>query len=448
VSTVTHTKWTKRRGPVITQTIIGGNTSNYSYDGDGKRLTATVTGTTTNYLWDRNNALPQLALEQTTSAGLIRRYIDGLGPISLTTPTGSFYYQQDAYGSAADLTSSTGATEWAYTYDPYGAARTTTKVDPNAPTNPLQFDRQYTDGNDLYNLRAREYDDTTGRFLQTDPLAQALNDPYVAAYVYSDDQPTLLDDPSGQCGICDRVGGAIVHAPQAAYDVVTNTGYALGGNAADAYYRYGGGVDGTLAAINAVNPITVAYDAFVNGYREGGLLNGINQLNPAYWLLVEGDECGSGVVGKGDLTAADRHCVKAALAALSLSGVGASGVMVTRAIAARARLFENLAPNDAIQSVQRVSNDRLSEISGRFNYVVLSDRKLVVGSRRYGHIDLANGQPVRAAGEVHIVNGNIRTINNASGHYRPSGASARRSAVRAFKAAGLDVPKGAYVETR
>ena len=184
----------------LTQTIIAGTTTSYGYDGDGKRLTSTSAGTTNNYLWDTNNSLPQLALEQTSSGSLTRRYINGLAPISLATPAGSFYYHEDAYGSTADLTNAGGATQWAYTYDPYGTPRTPpTKVDPNAPTNPLQFDSQYTDGNNLYNLRAGGYDTTTGRFLQTDPIPQALTDPYVDAYAYANNQPTLFDDPSGQC---------------------------------------------------------------------------------------------------------------------------------------------------------------------------------------------------------------------------------------------------------
>lgn len=50
----------------------------------------------------------------------------------------------------------------------------------------------------LYHLRARQYDPSVGRFVQLDPRAQTITDPYVASYVYVNDQPTVLIDPSGR----------------------------------------------------------------------------------------------------------------------------------------------------------------------------------------------------------------------------------------------------------
>ena len=70
----------------------------------------------------------------------------------------------------------------------------------------------------------------------------------------------------------------------------------------------------------------------------------------------------------------------------------------------------------------------------------------MLGNRRYGHIDLANGGDVLAAGEVRIVNGEVVSINNASGHYRPSGPTAQVAAEDAFASSGLPVRTGAYEE--
>lgn len=44
-----------------------------------------------------------------------------------------------------------------------------------------------------------------------------------------------------------------------------------------------------------------------------------------------------------------------------------------------------------------------------------------------GHIHLANGKPVIAAVEVKVVRGEIKYIDNTSGHYEPSGRSTGRS---------------------
>ncbi|GAB4393537.1 MAG: hypothetical protein Tsb005_12260 [Gammaproteobacteria bacterium] len=84
----------------------------------------------------------------------------------------------------------------------------------------------------------------------------------------------------------------------------------------------------------------------------------------------------------------------------------------------------------------------LGKVSGRFNYVVTQNNELIVGKYGLvpgrGHIDLANGQPVKAAGEIRIVNGQIKYIDNSSGHYLPRGPNAQQAAESAFNQLGLD----------
>ena len=62
---------------------------------------------------------------------------------------------------------------------------------------------------------------------------------------------------------------------------------------------------------------------------------------------------------------------------------------------------------------------------------------------RGGHIDLSRGAGVAAAGEVRVVNGEVRMLNNASGHYQPD-ASIGGIARSAFENAGLIVRDGAW----
>ena len=69
------------------------------------------------------------------------------------------------------------------------------------------FTGEYTDHTGLLHLRARQYDPALGRFLSTDPVAPPLADPYIGAYVYVRNNPTVLMDPSGLCPFC--VLGAI-----------------------------------------------------------------------------------------------------------------------------------------------------------------------------------------------------------------------------------------------
>jgi len=97
-------------------------TTTYAYDGDGNRVQATEAGQTTRYLWDTNHGLPQLALERDGAGGLLRRYVYGPRRISLSTPSATAYYHQDNLGSVSNITSSTGATQWTYVYEPTGDA--------------------------------------------------------------------------------------------------------------------------------------------------------------------------------------------------------------------------------------------------------------------------------------------------------------------------------------
>jgi len=75
------------------------------------------------------------------------------------------------------------------------------------------------------------------------------------------------------------------------------------------------------------------------------------------------------------------------------------------------------------------------------------DGVLVVGKNNQfqGHIDLAGGQPVRAAGEFSVHGGQIKFLDNASGHYQPSGIEAQRAAEDAFRRIGFNV-EGKYIE--
>lgn len=181
-------------------TTSGSTTTTYTYDGDGTRLqasTGTQASKKTNFLWDTNQDLPQLALERDGNNTLLRRYLYGSRRISMTTGGNTYYYHYDPLGSVRNLTSATGVTQWTDTYEPYGAIRTETQNATGAPTNPIKFTGEYLDPTALYYLRARQYDATTGRFLSTDSGPRCLSRPSVSTYAYANDQPTILVDPSG-----------------------------------------------------------------------------------------------------------------------------------------------------------------------------------------------------------------------------------------------------------
>ena len=295
----------------LSSMTVGGTTTSFGYDGAGNRLSTTSIGSTTNFLWDTNSNLPQLAEETNGSGSVLRTYVNGIGPISVTTPAGGFYYSQDANGSVADVTSATGTTEWAYQYTGFGGSRATSKVDPNAPANPLEYDSQYADGNGLYYLHAREFDTNTGRFLSTDPLTQALHNSYVSAYAYADDQPTLYDDPSGQCK--QSFGLFSVGSGQSCTDAVVDKAKSIGSDAAQVGKNFGnyaiGVGEGAYNTARGTADFIVNYPTYFNQIRNGVAQGGWGYL--AQIVTQPFAEC-LGVFQTGDFRAAGRGCFKAA----------------------------------------------------------------------------------------------------------------------------------------
>jgi RHS repeat-associated protein len=198
-------------------TISGSTTTTYTYNGDGLRLQASTgsqASKKTNYLWDVNAATgvtddqpAQIALERDGNNALLRRYVYGARRISMTSGGSAYYYHYDNLGSVANVTNATGASMWTEQYEPFGSIRTETKNNNSAPANFMKFAGEYQDATGLYNLRARQYDPATGRFLTLDPAPASTGSPYVSSYVYVANRPTVLIDPTGemaqsQDGLC------------------------------------------------------------------------------------------------------------------------------------------------------------------------------------------------------------------------------------------------------
>jgi len=187
--------------------------ASYTYDGGGNRLSSTSGGSTTSYVWDANYALPQLALERDVSGASLRAYTYGLGRVGMTTSTTTAYYSSDALGTTTELSGSGGSLLGRYDTSPFGDNPTSSNVDPSVAGNPFGFTGEYQDPTTgLYNLRARQYDPTSGRFLSPDPLGPQAG---AGIYVYAGNSPTGQTDPSGlrhtpSCSLLCHLGGGYV----------------------------------------------------------------------------------------------------------------------------------------------------------------------------------------------------------------------------------------------
>jgi len=181
--------------------VSGNTTTTYLYDGGGVRLQASTgaqANKKTKFLWDTSFGLPQLALERDGNNALLRRYLYGDRRISMTAGSNTRYFIHDGLGSVANVTSSSGATQWTWSYEPFGSIRTEQKASGNQPDNFLKFTGEYLDPTGLYHLRARQYDPGIGRFLRPDPVEPELDSPFVGGYAYVASRPTVLVDPSGE----------------------------------------------------------------------------------------------------------------------------------------------------------------------------------------------------------------------------------------------------------
>jgi RHS repeat-associated protein len=167
--------------------------ASFTYDGLGRRLSRTVTGVTTKYLYDgaavvqeqngsnaaTANLLTGLGVDQTFSRSVV-----GGATSSLLT---------DALGSTIALADASGTVQTTYTYEPFGAVTQAGA----ANTNPFRFTGREDDGaTGLYSYRARYYAPALSRFISEDPLGYP-GGPDPNLYAYVGNAPTMLVDPFG-----------------------------------------------------------------------------------------------------------------------------------------------------------------------------------------------------------------------------------------------------------
>ena len=170
----------------------------YTYDDDGLRTGTTVGGATTSFLLDKNRAYAQVVLEQT--GGTLATYAYGHRLVSQTrTGLGSNFYLADGQLSTRQLVSQTGLVTDRYTYDAFGEILTSNGTTVN---NYLFTGEQFDPNVSFYYLRARYYDQATGRFASTDPFnGQASTPLSLHPYLYAETDPVNKRDPSGEFAI-------------------------------------------------------------------------------------------------------------------------------------------------------------------------------------------------------------------------------------------------------
>ncbi|MEW8057606.1 MAG: RHS repeat-associated core domain-containing protein, partial [Candidatus Thiodiazotropha sp.] len=148
-----------------------GTAATYAYNGKGERIKKNVDGTVTRF---RYGPAGQLLGEYDQTGQAIREYITLEGqPVAqivtdpVTTLSSVYYLHTDHLGAVVKATDSTQAMVWDAERKPFGERSVTTAQ----IEMPLGFPGQYFDeeSGNYYNY-FRDYDPSTGRYLQSDPI--------------------------------------------------------------------------------------------------------------------------------------------------------------------------------------------------------------------------------------------------------------------------------------
>ena len=167
-----------------------GGTVSFKYDPFGRRIYKSSSSATSIYAYDGDN----LVEEANAAGAVVARYSQTQNidePLAMLRAGATSYYHADGLGSVTSLSNAAGSIANTYTYDSFGKLTAST----GSLTNTFRYTaREFDAESNLYFLRARYYDQSTGRFLSEDPIGfeGGFN-----LYEYGEDNPTDLSDPFG-----------------------------------------------------------------------------------------------------------------------------------------------------------------------------------------------------------------------------------------------------------
>ncbi|MCM2419875.1 polymorphic toxin-type HINT domain-containing protein [Streptomyces sp. RKAG293] len=201
----TTLKWDSE-GKLASATPTGSVGSTYVYDAGGGQLIRRDPGKTT-----LNLGVDELTLDTTTKQlHDTRTYPLPNGLTAVVQGTTLTWQVSDPHGTAELALDATTLAETRRPTDPFGNPRGTT---PTAWAGDHGFVGGTQDlATGLTNLGAREYQPTTGRFLNPDPLLNADTPQQWNGYAYAGNNPTSNSDPSGMLcmrGDCNAPGAGL-----------------------------------------------------------------------------------------------------------------------------------------------------------------------------------------------------------------------------------------------
>jgi len=201
--TGTQTYTTDLTDELTSLTLENGSTVGYTTDAQGNRTSRTVNGLLdATWAWDDLSSLPMRIGEYdptgTLTTGWLADPTSSTGASLAQTSGGvSSWLLSDPFANTVATVSTTGNTvSGTRSMDAFGVERTTATG--SLADASVGFAGQYLDtATGLYDMRARDYDPTSGRFNATDPVDVSTGTPYFAGYSYAYNNPLTGGDPSG-----------------------------------------------------------------------------------------------------------------------------------------------------------------------------------------------------------------------------------------------------------
>ena len=160
------------------------------------------------FLLDEGHTGYSQVFEETSSLGgsVVRSYVIGDDVLSQTVGNVTSHLLYDGHGSTRHLANVAGEVTVNYAYDTYGKmlGGDPNVTDRKSATDLLYAGEQFDAGLQMEYLRARYYDQNTGRFGQLDPFEGNCDDPQsLHKYVYAHCDPVNGIDPSGEFFLLD-----------------------------------------------------------------------------------------------------------------------------------------------------------------------------------------------------------------------------------------------------
>ena len=175
----------------LAKVTVGSATTTYATNGLGERVKKSAASGATIFTQDANGNITG-EYDGTTGAPLQETIYLGKLPVGVIKSGTIYYVNPDHLGAPRTITAMTGAPVWAWNRDPLGNGQPSVS---GSFINNLRFPGQYYDAETgLFHNNARDYDPTTGRYIQSDPIGLRGG---VNPYIYVGGNPVNLSDLTG-----------------------------------------------------------------------------------------------------------------------------------------------------------------------------------------------------------------------------------------------------------